>query len=98
MTGPSNLAPLPISMVVTLAVDAPMLASPIGIASTMIREDVIYLRGMYKVSNHIRIFVPDHSDRVTSSPEGGIALYDGFFHARLCLPLYPFILSLLDYY
>lgn len=85
-------------MVVALVVDTLVLMGPVSVASTMIQEDVIHLQGMHRVPDHIRITTSNHSDRVTPSPEGGIALYEGFLHTELCLPLHPFILSLLDHY
>lgn len=75
-----------------------MPVGPASLASTMTWEDAIHLRGMYGVPNNVMIIVRNHSDRVTSSSEGGIALYKGFFHTRLCLPLHLFILSFLDHY
>lgn len=64
-----------------------------GLASTMTREDILHLRGKYGVPNQIRISTLNPNDRVTLDPEGVIALYEGFFHACLCLPFYPLFVA-----
>lgn len=73
----------PAPTVIISVTDAPAPASLAGVASTMTQEDVIHLRGMYGVPNSVRVFAPDHGDRVTSGPKGGVTLYEGFFHASL---------------
>lgn len=44
----------------------------------MFRVIVLYIQRIYGIPDHIRIFDPDPSNRVTSGPEGGIALYEAF--------------------
>lgn len=94
---PSAPVSLPAPTVTVSMVDAPAPASPAVVASTMTREDVIHLQGMYGAPNSIRISVSDHGDRVTSGPEGG-SLCMRASSMLVCLPFHPFILSLLDHY
>lgn len=96
--GPSAPALPPTLVVVASVVDALVLVGSASMVSTMTQEDIIHLRGMYEVPDHITITAFDRSDRVIFDPEGGIALYEGFFHAGLCLLLHLFILGLLDHY
>lgn len=77
---------------------APILVGSVSMVLTMTMEDVIYFQGMYGIQSHIRVFAPDPDGRMTSGPEGGIALYEGFLHAGLRLLFHPFIYNFLDCY
>lgn len=71
---------LPPTLVAAISMDdAPMPAGLASVAFTTTNEKVIHLCAIYRVPNSIRISTPNRSDRVTSGPEGGIALYKGFF-------------------
>lgn len=61
-----TLAPMPI--LARIPIQA--FTSPVGIPSTISRVTILHLQKIYGISNHIRIFVPDLSDRGPQSRRG----------------------------
>lgn len=71
----------------------PDLVSPVSVASTLTRKDVIHFWGVCGILNHTKISAPNPDDRVTSGLEDGIAFYEAFLYASLRFLLHPFIIS-----
>lgn len=87
----SRFAPILAPMPILAPVPIRAFVGPESMVATVCTPTIVHFCSMYGISNHIKMSAPDPSDRVTSSPEGGVTIYEASSKQAFTYPfLHPY--------